>query len=93
MIKDNEKVYDEEIFPLMTKIMEICKKNEIPLLATFAYAPDQLCTSYIPGPASDPESEILAHAKRIIHRQSGPAMNIKVLDKDGNIKAWERVLG
>lgn len=55
MIKDNEKVYDEQIAPLMTQIIEICQKNEIPIFATFAYAPDlenegmnMHCTASIP---------------------------------------------
>lgn len=55
MIKDNEKVYDEQIAPLMTQIIKICKENEIPVFATFAYAPDpedlemnMHCTTSIP---------------------------------------------
>jgi len=32
---DKEKVYDEEIYPLMEKIITICIDNDIPLLATF----------------------------------------------------------
>lgn len=34
---DNEAVYDLEISPLMQKIIEICKENNIPMVASFAY--------------------------------------------------------
>jgi hypothetical protein len=33
--KDLEPIYDEEIAPLMTKIIKICRDNDIPLIASF----------------------------------------------------------
>lgn len=33
---DKERVYDEQIAPLMSEIIEICKKENIPLTAQFA---------------------------------------------------------
>jgi len=33
---NKEEVYDAEIFPLMSKIIEICKANKIAMLADFA---------------------------------------------------------
>ena len=42
-----EKIYDEQIFPLMTQIMEICKNNKIPMFATFEYNKDEFYTSLI----------------------------------------------
>ncbi len=44
---NNEKIYDEQIFPLMTQIMEICKKNKISMFATFEYNKNEFCTSLI----------------------------------------------
>ena len=44
-IKDNEAIYDAEIAPLMTKIIEICDAHGIPMVASFEYAPEMLCTS------------------------------------------------
>jgi hypothetical protein len=35
---DEEKVYDEQIAPLITKIIMICMKHKIPMAATFQYA-------------------------------------------------------
>lgn len=34
---DLESVYDEEIAPLMTKIIDICKRHKMPMLASFMY--------------------------------------------------------
>lgn len=31
-----ESIYDEKIDPLMTQIIEICKKNKIPIICSFA---------------------------------------------------------
>lgn len=44
-MNDKEKIYDEEISPLMEKIIEICKKHKIPIFASFQYSDDNFCTS------------------------------------------------
>jgi len=59
MIKDNEQIYDEQINPLMAKIIAICKEHQIPMLATFQYCePDEerggFCTTRIPVPGENP---------------------------------------
>lgn len=46
-IADNEAIYDEQIAPLMTQILDICKAHGIPMVASFEYAPDDLCSSFI----------------------------------------------
>lgn len=38
---DLEQVYDEQIFPLMTKIIEICKEHKMPLFTCFQYKIDE----------------------------------------------------
>lgn len=37
---DLEGVYDSKIAPLMTQIIEVCRKHQMPMLATFAYCHD-----------------------------------------------------
>ena len=37
---DKEKIYDEQISPLMTEIIDICKKNKVAMLASFAIPKD-----------------------------------------------------
>lgn len=44
-VKDNEKVYDEQIAPLVDQIIAICNENDLPFVADFEYAPDHFCTS------------------------------------------------
>lgn len=46
-MEDKEKIYDEEIKPLMRKIIECCKKNGIPVFATFQYSDNFFCTTAI----------------------------------------------
>ncbi len=48
---DLEAVYDAEIAPLMTQILAICKRERMPMVASFAYAVTEdgvnKCTSYM----------------------------------------------
>lgn len=51
---DLEKVYDEQISPLMTKIIEICQEHRIPMVASFQYANSEtegpaFCTTIMVG--------------------------------------------
>jgi hypothetical protein len=38
---DLEAVYDAQLFPLMEKVIAICKEHRIPMVATFTYARDE----------------------------------------------------
>lgn len=71
--QDNEEIYDEQIAPLMTKIIEICRKNKIPMIATFNYQPEQLCTTYLSQKAmynsEDEDGEVLTKIYRAIFRE------------------------
>ncbi len=49
---DHEKVYDDQISPLMQQIIKICKDNNIPMIASFEYKHDtnehsDMCTTYL----------------------------------------------
>ncbi len=49
---DKEYIYDQEIAPLMSKIIEVCKSNDIPIVASFCYGLSDdgdvdLCTTFI----------------------------------------------
>jgi len=56
-----EDVYDEQIAPLMTQIIAICKEHRIPLVAQFNYAAEEdgplLCTTIIPASALDRDDD------------------------------------
>ena len=59
-----EDVYDEQIAPLMSKIIAICKEHDIPVVAQFQYANTEeeaaLCTTTIVGERGDPSIRKLA---------------------------------
>lgn len=72
---DLESVYDEEIAPLMTKIIDICKRHKMPMLASFMYqhhhGEDELesyCTTSLGG-EGDWKPEKIIKATEIIRRQ------------------------
>jgi hypothetical protein len=46
-MENKEKIYDEQIAPLMAKIIEICKAEDIPMFAEFQYSDSDFCQSYI----------------------------------------------
>ncbi len=63
MIEDNEDIYDDEIAPLMAQIIAICKLHEMPMFATFEYAPGDFCTTAIPVDVApiDPRTAGMTH--------------------------------
>jgi len=65
MSKVKEDIYDDRIATLMTKIIEICKENDIAMLCSFelgAGSDESLfCTTHLKG------SEILAKALKEIY--------------------------
>lgn len=56
-VYDLEAVYDTEIAPLMSQIIDICKQHDLPMIASFAYAAQgdedfDLCTTFVAGEES-----------------------------------------
>ncbi len=48
--KDNEQVYDEQIHPLVERILEVCQANNLPMIASFQFVGHGTVTSTIlPG--------------------------------------------
>lgn len=51
---DQEAIYDSEIAPLMDRIIEICKRAQIPMIASFCYRNipkrSSFCSTALPGP-------------------------------------------
>lgn len=44
-MNNKEKIYDKEIFPLMEKIIDICKEHKMPFFTSFQYSDDGFCTA------------------------------------------------
>ena len=70
-MKTKEQVYDEEIDPLMGKIIEICKREKIAMLATFRIPtpedPDLNCTTALLDDEYGPSKEQQASLELIQH--------------------------
>lgn len=67
---DKEQIHDEQIAPLMTKIIEICKANEIPMLASYylkqatEFDDNMYCTTCLFPDAEN--NEVLSDAANVI---------------------------
>lgn len=61
---NKEQVYDAEIAPLMAKILEVCKREKIAMVAQFSTPndddPDLLCTSALLDKEYSPTKDQLA---------------------------------
>lgn len=67
---DFEDVYDEEIAPLMAKIIEICHSHKLPMVASFHYAlrdedDESLCTTTLTYEERGPQRTINAAHKAL----------------------------
>jgi len=72
---DLESVYDEQIAPLMTQIIDICKRHKMPMLASFMYQHhhgeeelESYCTTSLGG-EGDWKPEKIIKATEIIRRR------------------------
>jgi hypothetical protein len=88
---DKEAVYDEQIAPLMTQIIKICKEHEIPLVAVFQYldAPDEeggpgFCSTLIPTKLQSTEMRELNRIAVEVTRKNAVALAItETTEPDG----------
>jgi len=95
---DLEAVYDDEIAPLMTQIIAICKAHKLPMFTTFVYRAEgqdsaDLCTTNLPFDERPMPSNFLAlepTARRGHDR--GPAMKLTTRDAGGKIVRQEVII-
>ena len=86
---DLEKVYDEQINPLMAQIIEVCKQHNMPFIASFQYASDgkddhQFCTTCV-LPEERPVAPALEKCYDALFTRRAPMMMLTTRDKDGNV--------
>jgi hypothetical protein len=88
--RTKEEIYDEEVSPLMSKIIGICKENKIAMLATFSIPDEEgekndlLCTTSLLAEEFEPPERFLA-ALKVIKPPPLPPLNMKVTKADGSI--------
>lgn len=86
---DLESVYDAEIAPLMTKIIDICKAHKLPMFATFLYlndpdGDDGICTTNLMFDERPIPQKLQDLARGIVGRNP-PALRLTVRNKDGQV--------
>lgn len=79
--RNKEQVYDEDISPLMGKIIAICKQRGIAMLCTFAIPTpgheDLRCTTLLPGgDGANPDDQ--ARAYRALRDDGGIALAMTI---------------
>jgi len=67
---DKEAIYDEQIAPLMSQIIAVCKEHGIPVVAQFQYAEDGYCTTRITNQPY--ASEYIQELSAFVERRLGP---------------------
>lgn len=86
-----EAIYDAQISPLMTQIIDICKENKIPMLADFGLgfseeesAKQLKCTTVLLAEDSEPSPEQIRAAGILYNATNSPVM-VTVRDGEGKI--------
>lgn len=72
-MEDLEKVYDDEISPLIVKIITICKEHDMPMFASFQYSDSDFCTTIL---ASGPHHPVFDHYSAIKQSIEDNGVNI-----------------
>lgn len=95
-METKEDVYDAEIFPLMGKIIEICKANKIAVVATFHTPndddPDLVCGTALTEPDYDPPATFCKMAQLLTGYERQSTATLTGRDKDGKIVFQEVIL-
>lgn len=92
---NKEKIYDEQINPLMAQVIELCQKNGIAMVASFAVPndddPNIRCTSHL---ADETGAYPFADACRLLrHGHRPPPLMLTTRDGDGNVTSMTAVVG
>lgn len=96
---DLEKVYDEQIAPLMSQIIEICKMHKLPVFASFLYANDPdgdanfSTTNLMPEEWNRPiPEEMLKLLDQVYTKRCSP-LQMRVKNADGETVEETIILG
>lgn len=93
---NREDVYDNQISPLMTEIIRICKEHDIPMVASFQYNDDRpdgeamLCTTVILN-QKDAATPALHDAAAALRRDRS-VMTLTARDGEGNVTRMEAIV-
>jgi len=90
-----EDIYDEQIAPLMSQIIAICKEHKIANVCTFSLPSDDdeglQCTTVMLDDEFDPPGGYKLAVDHIMGPQRSPMM-MTIQDGDGNVKEMHAIL-
>lgn len=90
---NKEQIYDEQIEPLMTKILGICQQNGIAMIASFDIEheanPGLRCTSQLPDGAG---KYTFSRAAGLLVPTAPSPMMLTTRDGDGNVTAITAII-
>ena len=90
---NKEQIYDDQIAPLVTKILEVCQQNGIAMIASFDIAheadPGLRCTSQLPD--GDGNFTFSRVAGLLMATRPSPLM-LTTRDGDGNVTAMTAII-
>ncbi len=96
---DKEQIYDEQISPLMTDIIAVCKKHKIAFIASFAIPSDDdqdlRCTSALfkSREESTEDVEDIRKAYALLRNGRQSSMMMMTVDHGDGTKTVETILG
>lgn len=92
---NKEEIYDAEIAPLMTQIIDVCNANKIPLLATFHIPTEEdenlACTTALLEEDFNPPAYMI-EALKVIYRPKRSPLMVTTRDAAGNVVRMEAIL-
>lgn len=93
---NKEEAYDKEIFPLMEKIIKICKLYKISVVATFHTPndddPDLVCSTALTEKEYDPPPTFCKMVQLLTGSEPHPTATLTGRDKDGKVVFQEVIL-
>ena len=89
-----EEIYDEQISPLMTQIIAICKEHKIANVCSFSLDLDEglCCTTCMTQDEFEPPEKFRECVKLLYGENQGSPLMMTVRDGDGNVKEMHAIM-
>lgn len=92
-----EEIYDQQISPLMTQVIAICKEHKIANVCSFALGDDEdgdslLCTTVMTTEEFEPPEELKRCCSILLNRGPSPSLMVTTRDGDGNVTRMDAIL-
>ncbi len=96
-LPENESVYDEQIHPLMAKVIALCKEHGIGLAAQFQVRDEDeepiAVTTVLTGKTYRSTPEFTALGEKLYRQTRPPTLRLTTRNAEGQITKVEDILG